>query len=95
MPRELTGDEKILELARQLRVAEMGISRIITCPYCHVATDFSPTPERDADGGVGLVLCCEKFGLAMAAIVGREETNELVDLAHRLEDRAAGQAQFN
>lgn len=95
MSRQLGSDEKILEVARQLRCAELGITKIIMCPYCHGQTDFTPTPEKEAAQGANIVFCCEKFGFALAAVCAREETNDMIDFAHRLEDKAEGQAVFN
>ena len=95
MSRELDSEEKIMEVARQLRLAEMGISKIFQCPYCQGSVDFTPTPEKDAAQGANIVFCCEKFGFALAAVCAREETNDMIDFAHRLEDKAEGQAVFN
>ena len=95
MSRELDSDEKMSEVACQLRCAELGITKIIMCPYCHGQTDFTPTPERDADQGASIVMCCEKLALALLAAGADHETNELIDMADRLGDKAAGQAVFN
>jgi hypothetical protein len=93
--RPLDPDEKMSDVAAQLRCAEMGITRIIKCPYCGGATDFTPTPERDAVQGASVVFCCEKLAFALVAAGADHETAEMVDFAQRLEDKSAVQAVFN
>lgn len=85
--RALDSDEKLMDIAAQLRAAELGFSKVVTCPYCKGRNDF---------GGAGPPkLCCEKFGMAAVAVTAQQEQNELIDELHRIQDKAHGQAVFN
>jgi hypothetical protein len=90
LSRVLDSDEKLMSLAAQIRAAELGISKIIVCPYCQTRLDFSPNPQDIAPSW-----CCQKIALAASAIIQRQAQNEVIDMANRALDKSKGIAVFN
>jgi len=83
----MTSDEKLLELGRAIRCAELGPTKVVPCPYCGGQNDFGvPSPPP---------LCCEKFAAAAVAVVAEREMAEQVEIAERALEAHAGRALLN
>mgnify|MGYP001598577467 CR=1 FL=1 len=89
----MTPDEKLDALTQQINAAEMGISKILKCPYCGELLDFSPPSVMDDQWGPPT--CCAEFALAARAILERKEQQEMKDLADRIKANVGGPAVFN
>lgn len=77
----LTSEQKILYVEHQIREAEKGNINMMECPYC----------------GLGLVvgclsLCCDLMGQAVAAVLGKLETQDQLDQAARICDGIEAQS---
>lgn len=82
-----TPDDKLQALYASINAAEMGLTKIVHCPYCGVDNNFSPQPEEDYEGPP---LCCLTFFLASEAIMERKTQNNMKDLASRVRDTFGG-----
>ena len=86
---ELNSDEKLMELARQIRAADLGLCSVIHCPYCGGDTGIEVFV-----GELSSAVCCDKFAFAGVAIVERMALEQKIETAVRaLED--AGRAVLN
>lgn len=89
MSRELDSDEKLMELGRQIRLANIGMCSVIHCPYCGKDTGIEVFV-----GELHEAVCCDKFAFAGMAIIERMQQEEKIETAVRaLED--AGRAVLN
>ncbi len=104
----MTSKQKFGALQHSINQAEMGLSKIVHCPYCNTDLDFT-----EPDGGLGekykegtvfatkdgdtivAPTCCESFALASIAILQRKELTEAKDLASRIRSNAGGLPVFN
>ncbi len=89
----MTAKQKLGFLHDQINRAEMGLTKIIHCPYCDTDLDFSP--QNPADTGYHAPTCCADFALAVIAILQRHEQNDMRDLADRLHKKTGGLPVFN
>ena len=86
---ELSSDEKLMEMARQIRHANLGLCSVIHCPYCGGDTGIEVFV-----GELPSAVCCDKFASAGIAIIGRIQQEKKIETAVRaLED--AGRAVLN
>ncbi len=90
----MTGEEALANLTQQINAAEMGISKLIKCPYCGDLLDFTP-PSALQSENFHMPTCCAEFALAAIAILQRKEQQEMKDLADRIHANAGGTAVFN
>lgn len=89
----MTAQQKLGALQHAINRAEMGLTKVVPCPYCGVELDFTP-PSVLADDWQPPT-CCAEFALAAIAIMQRKEMNEAKDLIDRIHDKVGGQAVFN
>jgi len=71
-PRHLTPVQKIEAVQREIQLCEEGKQDYIDCPYCGQRTMKGDT------------LCCLTIGKAVRAILQRETTQELAEVADRI-----------
>ncbi len=83
----MTSKQKLGAIQHSLNQAEMGINKIVHCPYCNSDMDFG--------GDAPPKVCCETFALAAIAITQRKELTEAKDLASRIRSNAGGLPVFN
>lgn len=74
----MTSEEKISAIAARIRQCETSGKYEIECPYCGALN----TGESEA-------LCCEKFGMAVAAILHRWDTKEQIEKLDELMEAAS------
>lgn len=101
----MTAKQKLGALEHAINQAEMGLTKIVHCPYCGTDLDFSPPAMVKLASDEVLVddpanhwqppTCCETFALAAIAILKRKEQTELKDLASRIRRNAGGSPVFN
>ncbi len=89
----MTGKQKLGALAHAINQAEMGLTKIVHCPYCETDLDF--TPPSALDDNWQPPSCCADFALGAIAIMQRKEQAEMKDLADRIHANAGGLAVFN
>lgn len=89
----MTAKQKLGALHHSINQAEMGLTKVVHCPYCKTDLDFTPPSRFDTDWKPPT--CCETFALAVIAIVQRKEQQEAADLAQRIQRNVGGQAVFN
>jgi hypothetical protein len=89
----MTARQKLRSLVRSVNRAEMGLTKIIHCPYCEMDLDFTPPSVLSEDWQPPT--CCAEFALAIIAILQRVEQAEMKDLADRIKDNVGGPAVFN
>ena len=89
----MTAKQKLGALQHSINQAEMGIAKVIHCPYCHSDLDFSPPSALDDSWQPPI--CCETFALASIEILKRKELTEAKDLASRIRSNAGGLPVFN
>jgi len=75
-------DDKLCDLAGQMKRAFAHETTEIRCPYCQTVNDFSGSEPPD--------LCCVTFGGAMGALLGRRMLQETIDVAMKAVDRNNG-----
>jgi hypothetical protein len=89
----VTAKQKLGALQHSINQAEMGLTKIVHCPYCQADLDFTPPSTLDDDWKPPT--CCAEFALAVIAILQRKEQQELKDLADRIGENVGGTAVFN
>jgi hypothetical protein len=73
---KLTPDEKIENIAQQMRACEIGALQELACPYCgSINTQGQP-------------LCCNLFAAAALAIMQREDARAQLEMADRIAEKA-------
>ncbi len=83
----MTGDEALQNLTQQINAAEMGMSKLIKCPYCGDLLDF--TPPSILTESYRHPTCCAEFALAVIAILGRKEQDERREFAERVMEKVS------
>ena len=73
---ELTPDQKIDNIAQQMRACELGALQELACPYCGEINKQ------------GQPLCCNLFAAAALAIMQRQDTREQIEMADRIAEKA-------
>lgn len=73
---ELTPEEKIENIAQQMRACELGALQELACPYCG---------EINKQGEP---LCCNLFAAAALAIMQRQDTRAQIEMADRIAEKA-------
>lgn len=73
---QMTAEEKIAEVERQVREIRSGDLSEITCPYCGLGVRM--------DG----VFCCPTLTLAIDAVLERLAVNDSIDFINRVTDNA-------
>jgi hypothetical protein len=76
MESKLTPDQKIENIAQQIRACGLGALQELGCPYC------------GASNKQGQPLCCNLFAAAALAILQREDLREKSELAERIGEKA-------
>ena len=89
----MTANQKLGALHHAINQAEMGLTKIVHCPYCGTDLDFTPPSVLAEDWQPPT--CCAEFALAAIAILQRKEMIEAKDLAERIQNNVGGQAVFN
>ncbi len=84
----MTGDEALANLTQQINAAEMGMSKIIKCPYCGELLDFTPPSKLETEN-FHYPTCCAEFALAVIAILGRKEQDERREFAERVMEKVS------
>lgn len=71
---DLTPEEKIASVEKQIGMIELGGAAVIICPYCgaHNAEDQT--------------FCCETLMRCMAAVLDRRENQRRAEIKKRIED---------
>jgi len=89
----MTAKQKLGALQHSINQAEMGLTKIVHCPYCETDLDFAPPSVLAEDWQPPT--CCETFALAVIGILQRKELTEAKDLASRIRSNAGGLPVFN
>ena len=89
----MTAKQKLGALQHSINQAEMGLTKIVHCPYCQSDLDFLSPSALDDDWQPPT--CCETFALASIEILKRKELTEAKDLASRIRSNAGGLPVFN
>ncbi len=89
----MTSKQKLGALQHSINQAEMGLTKIVRCPYCETDLDFSPPGLLTEDWQPPT--CCADFALSALAIMQRKAQAELKDIADRIQQNAGGLPVFN
>ena len=84
----MTAEQKIINVEAQIRAMLRSETNTLNCPYCN-SQNFPP-PD-----GVESALCCPDLAQTVNAVSDKLQSDELLDAADRIAQKASHQAILN